>query len=236
MENFTKDNFLELFNKIKSEKEGFESNHKILNKEALGKLKSLKSLDFGKEHFEKAIKQMFSGDISFILEKGLNTPIHILRHNNFERYLTAYENAEKLKEIKKAELLEKSQNKNDPVIIETKQPFAPLTEKEKQYELELVEKAKLIYTESLSFNRWLGGIMDAVRIGDFFSKSFTDEEKRQFKKDGEIESENTKEKRTNSYESLTSMTDRIARTYWRHAMYELAIKEAVKRKIKEPWK
>lgn len=226
METFNKTDFLELFNSIK------KGGHKVLTNKAENDFKRLKKLEFTKEDFEKAITQMFTGDISYLLERGLNTPSHLLINSNFERYLARFENAEKLKEIKKAELLEKKEAKEDPKIIDKKVEVIKLTEAER---LQNLENSKNIYSESLKCGFWLGNISNAMEIGKLFTDSFTVKEKIQFKIDGIEISRKQKEIRSNSIESVMSVADRMLRKYWEYAMFELVIKEAIKRKIKEPW-
>ena len=81
---------------------------------------------------------------------------------------------------------------------------------------------------------WLGTILDAQLIGRLFSNSFTTEEKKEFKASAEklIETDESGYKG----KSIGATLERMARRYPTNIMFELAVKEAVKRKIVEPWK
>ena len=177
MGTFTKDELLELFVKIKTDQRGRKNTTKGLSQTASNNFKKLVKRKYGHEDFEKVINQMFNAPDQWAVNSGNDTLDHILVERNFDNYLNAFENAENLKKAIEAEKKEARENKQDPKITDTKLPFVPLTESEKKYEIELLQKSKDIYTESLGFKRWLGGIMDAVRIGALFTDAFTLEEK-----------------------------------------------------------
>lgn len=230
MEKFKESDFIELFKEIKTVQKGRKATTRGLSSVSKSNFKKLIKRGYEREDFEKAINQMFIN--GYAIENGLDVPDHILIEKNFDRYLNAFENAENLKKIKEAEKKEALENKQDPKIIDTKQPYTGLTTSEI---MELTEKAKQIYTESLVSGIWLGGLMDAVYIGRLFTNDFTADEKKEFLRLGEIASEKEKESRSNSLEGIKAMVDRIGRKTPRYAMFEIVVKEAVKRKIKEPW-
>lgn len=224
MEKFNKDEFLKLFNSIKSKKMGFEADHRILNKKALSKFTELKKLDYGFEHFEKAIKQMFTGDISYIVERGLNTPIHLLVPDNFERYLNAFINAENLKKIKEAEKQEAKEVKTKVEVI---------IPKVKDNSIERIESGKIAYSESLIKGEWVGTNYQAWAIGELFGKSFEQSFKSEIFQQSKKEYEDL-EKRSSKIMTANEIVERIITTPTK-IYSEKLVKEAVKRKIKEPW-
>lgn len=209
--------FLELFNRLKSELKGRKSTTKALIGTTESNFKKLVKAGYNAEDFEGAIIAMFRDPEQWAVSTFNDNPEHLLRPDNFARYLNSFVNA---KEKKKVENTAKLVPENQPAI-------------DFSNEIE-IEKAKEMYSKSLKNGEWLGTILDAQLIGRLFSNSFTSEEKKEFKASAEklIETDE------NGYKgkSIGATLERMARRYPTNIMFELAVKEAVKRKIVEPWK
>tara|TARA_R110000772_G_scaffold382_4_gene1371 strand:- start:808 stop:1494 length:687 start_codon:yes stop_codon:yes gene_type:complete len=216
----TETQFLEMFNAVKSEEKGRKSATKALIGTTERNFKKMVSKGYSLEDLQKATVAMFRDKEQWAVNTGNDIPEHLLRPDNFARYLNLAENPE-VKKQKQAQQVQK---------IEVK-IAAP------EYSAEEMEASKRVYSKSLRAGDWLGKITDAAKIGTLFRNEFTKEEIKHFFDEGNrIAAENkSKSIRTGSTTSLEVAFERMAKTYGSFVMYELAIKEAIKRKIKAPW-
>lgn len=77
--------FLGLFNEIRLEKKPNARGNTILSGTDKTNFKKLIEGGYVKEDFEVVIRQAFSSE--YVMENGLDTPEHVLRVGNFQRYL-----------------------------------------------------------------------------------------------------------------------------------------------------
>lgn len=231
--------FVEMFTRIKEEHRKKPCKVVGLSDKNNKKLKTLLNRGFGPEDFEAVMRQMYKDTSKeypkgWAWETGNDTPAHMLWEETFERYLNKAEQAE----LKKAEELEEKDNRSsvDPKGVVSK-AIAEASE-QKRVDVELIKSARAAYTKALAAGEWSGRVLEAAAIVNWFTKSFEDEERQGFKLEAKrvVETgEYLLEKRT-GLGSLGEAMDRMARKYEVNVMAELAIREAVKRKIPEPWK
>lgn len=100
-EEVTEDLFLKIFNSEKAKIRG-TGGHRSLSDKTRKNFKKLIKRKFNAEDFTKAIKGMYSGE-SWAIKTANDTPTHLLREENFERYLNAYEHGTTKKEGRSAD-------------------------------------------------------------------------------------------------------------------------------------
>lgn len=83
--NFKDWNFLALFNELKLIKNPKSKGHTALTATDKKNFNSLIKMGYGKEEFEKVINAAFQN--KWVNDNGMDTPNHILRNDNFTRYL-----------------------------------------------------------------------------------------------------------------------------------------------------
>lgn len=222
MEKVTEKQFLELFNRLKGELKNRKSTTKALVGRTERNFKILLKAGYNLNDFEGAIIAMFRDPEQWAVSTNNDNPEHLLQPANFDRYLNAYVNA---KSVAKKTITLNAQQPKQLAILEF------------EYDNDIIEKVKGIYSESLKLKKWIGSINDAIPLAKlFFSDKFTIEEKINFKVQAEKmiinENENQRTARETAVDSLLA---KMARKYPNNIAAELAIIEAVKRKIKEPW-
>ena len=100
--------FLDLFNKIKKENLPMSTGSKTLTTTSKSNLKKLIEAKYTEEDFIDVINEMFKSN--WVIQTGNDTPEHVLRENNFERY---FNKAQKVKEDKKGG----GENNSEPEFI-----------------------------------------------------------------------------------------------------------------------
>lgn len=229
------EDFVQLFARIKAEKRGVPCKVVGLSEKNNKKLKVLLNRGFEAADFERAINQMYMDSskeypLGYAWETKNDLPIHLLVEDNFERYL----NKADVAEIKKAEVKEVKDNAA-PINVSGAMKQV-MTQQPIQEDIEKLNEAKYKYTVSLNIGEWTGNILDAMAIGVLFTNSFTSQEKIGFLKEAEEIVLNSKvETKRVGGESMADIFERMAWTYPKNVMFELVIKEAIKRKIKKPW-
>ena len=180
------------------------------------------------DEFSRVMEQMFFNE-TYANDNGLSmTPTHVLRPDNFDRYLAKHE-AQRLKaEAVKAEEAEQREAQSN---IDPKGVINQAVAKQVEYLPEDVEEAKLQYSKSLVSGVWDGTVLQATMIGKEFTNAFTKEEKTAFFTDAIAYKQPERKAGT-----ISEALDRVMRTDTMQVMFELVVKEAVKRKIVEPWK
>lgn len=219
---YKEQDFLNMFSAVKSEEKGRKSTTRLLVGRTVNNFRKLVKAGYTPEEFKAAAVAMFRSKDQWAVSTGNDTPEHLLQPENFGRYLNAAENPEAKEEVKK--VVQNAPQKNEEQRAE--QVF--YSEEEKQL-------AKDKYSESLKAGKWLGTIGDSMKIIEFFSNSFTLEEKLKLLELGKAAAEKQDDTARVGAGSLMDTLDRMARKNPKFAMYEIAITEAVKRKIKEPW-
>lgn len=76
--------FLELFNRLKKEKKPLSTGTKTLTSTSKANLKKLVESGYKAPDFEAAINEMLNS--KWVADTGNDTPEHVLRENNFQRY------------------------------------------------------------------------------------------------------------------------------------------------------
>lgn len=222
---YTAEDFLTMFREVKSKEKGRKNTTRALIGRTEANFAKLIKAKYTPEDFEKATVAMFNAPDQWAVSTGNDTPEHLLQPDNFSRYLNSAENP----------VVNKPDGK--PVLNYQSKP-AEQTRTDRKLEQEDAERladAKERYTRSLEKGEWQGNIFHAMLIGALFTDSFQPHEKRGFLVEARKQVTEWKERRTGST-SLAGSLESMARGFETNIMYEVAVLEAVKRKIPEPWK
>ena len=215
-EKYTAQMFLEMFNRVKSEEKDRKSTTRALVGRTERNFSKLVKAGYLPEEFEKATRQMFRDKEQWAVSTNNDTPEHVLQPQNFERYLNAAENPEKQKEKKD-------------------KPKPPPPPKEVvEYSVDEINESRRVYEQSLKEKKWIGTISDAMKIGRSFTDAFTIEEKNGFFAQANSQPPTPTTNRGGG--NIADIMNRIAQRYPKNRTLEIAVKEAVKRRIMPPWK
>ncbi len=221
IQKYTAQDFLEMFSAVKSKEKKRKSTTRLLLGRTERNFKKLVQAGYTPEEFEAAAVAMFRSPDQWAIQTGNDTPDHLLQPEVFSRYLNSAMNPNGNKDPNKIIL-------NAPQKVEESE--AP------QYSEDEVNESKEIYSQSLKAGKWKGRLIDAIRIGALFTNDFTFEEKIKFLNKAKTIVSKDKDTARQGGAGLAEILERMARRYPKNIMFELAIKEAIKRKISEPWK
>lgn len=219
---YSEQDFLTMFSAVKSKEKGRKSTTRTLVGRTQNNFRKLVKSGYTPEEFEAAAVAMFRSKDQWAVSTGNDTPEHLLQPENFGRYLNVAANPEEEKQPVK-------------IVQNAPQKTEERTDEKVVYSEEEITEAKKKYSESLKVGSWVGSIGDAMKLISFFSNSFTLQEKLKFLQEGEELAKSESETARVGFGSLAETLDRMARKNPKFATYEVALKEAVKRKIKEPW-
>jgi hypothetical protein len=224
METFNSKDFVSMFNEVKTQEKGRKGIARGLSDKDERNFKKLVKRGFTLEEMRAAAVQMFRDPEQWAVNSGNDIPTHFLISGNFERYFNAAVNVEE----KKAE-----DTKGEEVSAAALDSMQERKRREEEAEKVFLEQSRQLYTESLLKGIWIGTEYNAGVIGLEFKNSFTQEEKNKIW--NEIQAENEKSERL----KRSLLIGKIIESKIINPRREFAqriVKEAVKRKISEPWK
>lgn len=210
--------FVELFNRIKTEEKGRKAVVRGLSDKDNRELKKILKRGYTKEDIEGAIKQMFLDPSQWAISTGNDIPTHFLRQDNFERYFNSFLNFKEIEE-----------KKEEKKIQEKKQGFRV---DKKEAERLFIENSKQKYLKSIECGEWLGDIYEANAIGKEFAGDFSKRFKSLlFRKSTLI---NKRESKNKNHLDIEKRVELLGRSPEGIFCLEI-VKRAVKKKIVKSW-
>lgn len=208
--------FVEMFRRVKTEKKGRKCILKGLNSKDEVKLKGILKRGYTLEEIELAAREMFDDPEQWAVKTGNDIPTHLF--DQFDRYIGRVDRSKKEEPVK-------------PKVLTPEEK----EELEKEQErAEWLRAAKSQYSKDLVKGVWTGSISDAISIGKLFAGSFTPQEKAEFYKQAKSKSQGESARVGGMTSAMQAMVLALATP--ENIFSEIVVQEAVKRKIKEPWK
>lgn len=210
--------FIELFNRIKTEEKGRKAVARGLSDKDNRELKKIIKRGFTVEEIEGAARQMFRDPSQWAISTGNDIPTHFLRPENFERYFNSFLNFKEEEEKKEEEKTKREEEKTTIKNVNSEEVF--------------FNNSKKKYLQSLEAGEWLGDIYEARVIGPEFSEDFSKRFKYLlFQKAIRI---NKRESKTKNHLELSKIIEFIGRSA--EGLFCLFIVQlAVKKRIFKNW-
>lgn len=221
METLNVKEFVEMFNEIKEAEKGRKGTVRGLSEKDERNFKKLVKRGFTREEFRAAAVRMFRDPEQWAVTTGNDIPSHLLRSENFERYLNAAINIPEEKEKE----------------VEEEKPEEKKIDKEKEAE-EIAERflieARNLYSKSLKAGKWLGSPFHANVIARDLAGFIDQTVKSKLWK--EINTENENSQRFNKSIVIGKILEqRVKYVNPVREFSDRVVREAVKLKILEPW-